>query len=52
MKHEKVKELPRQFDFTNKVKKATTDWAKENSIQLFKVEFVVPFVLTNKSLSV
>ena len=52
MKHDKAKELPRQFDFIDKAENATTDWAKENSIQLFKVEFVVPFVLTNKSLSV
>jgi len=52
MTRDKVKELPKQFDFIDKAKKSTTDWAKENNIQLFKIEFVVPFVLTDKSLSV
>jgi len=52
MKHNKVKELPKQFDFIDKAEKATASWAAENNIQLFKVEFVVPFVLTDKSLSV
>jgi hypothetical protein len=52
MKQDKVRELPRQLDFTEKVRKATTDWTKENNVQLFKIEFVIPLVLTDKSLSV
>jgi hypothetical protein len=52
MKHDKEKELPRQFEFIEKAQNATMEWAKVNNIQLFKIEFVVPFVLTDKSLSV
>ena len=52
MTRDKVKDLPIQFDFIDKAKQSTTDWAKQNNIQLFKIEFVVPFVLTDKNLSV
>ena len=47
-----MKELPKQFDYIEKAEKVTSEWAKENNIALFRIEFIVPFVLADKSLSV
>ena len=45
-------ELPKQFDYIKKAEKLLMTWATENNVKLFRVEFVVPFVLTDKSVSV
>ena len=45
-------ELPKQFDYVKKAEKLLMTWATANNIKLFQVEFVVPFVLTDKSVSV
>lgn len=45
-------ELPKQFDYIKKAEKLLMTWATANNIKLFRVEFVVPFVLTDKSVSV
>ena len=52
MKHDKVRELPRQLDFIDIARKSTVDWATEANIQLFRIEFVVPLVVTDKKLEV
>lgn len=46
------RELPLQLDFVDRLKKLTLDWATQNEIRLHTVDCVVPFVLTDKSLSV
>lgn len=46
------RELPLQLDFVDRLKKVMLDWAKENQIRLHTIDCVVPFVLTDKSLSV
>jgi hypothetical protein len=52
LKRNKTKELPKQLDFIDKAEQVMMQWAKENNIELYKVDFVVPFVLTDKSLTV
>ena len=47
-----MKGLPEQFDYIEKAEKVTSAWAKENNIALYRIEFIVPFVLADKSLSV
>jgi len=46
------RELPIQIDFAGRLKKLILDWTKQNGIRLHMVDSVVPFVLTDKSLSV
>lgn len=45
-------ERPIQFDFVDKVKSQTMDWAKTVDIKLHQIETVIPFTTTDKSLSV
>ena len=45
-------ELPKQFDYIKKAETLLMTWATANDVKLFRVEFVVPFVLTDKSVSV
>lgn len=45
-------ELPLQLDFVDRLKKLLLDWTKQNEIRLHTVDCVVPFVLTDKGLSV
>lgn len=45
-------ELPKQFKYIEKAEKATFVWAKDNNIKLYKIEFIVPFLLEDKSLCV
>ncbi len=52
MQNKIKKELPKQFDFIDIAKQRTLDWAKTKNIKLFRIEFVIPFVLTGKSLAV
>jgi len=47
-----AEELPIQLDYVDRVKKIMIDWARQNKICLKTIECVVPFVLTDKSLSV
>jgi hypothetical protein len=47
-----AKELPIQLEYVDRVKKRMFDWARQNKISLKTIECVVPFVLTDKSLSV
>lgn len=46
-----AEELPIQLDYVDRVKKIMIDWARQNKISLKTIECVVPFVLTDKSLS-
>ncbi len=46
------KELPIHFDYIEKAEQLTFEWTKANNIKLFKIEFIVPFVLTDISLQV
>jgi len=46
------KELPIHFDYIEKAEKLTFEWAKKEHINLFKIEYIVPFVLTDISLEV
>jgi hypothetical protein len=46
------RELPIQLEFIDRLKKLMLDWTKENQIKLHTIHCVVPFVLTDKSLSV
>jgi len=46
------KELPLHFDYIEKAEELTFRWTKANNIKLFKIEFIVPFVLTDISLQV
>lgn len=43
---------PLQLDFVGKVKNLTIDWARGLNIKLHTIETVVPFVTTDKGLSV
>lgn len=45
-------ELPLQLDFVYRLKKLMIDWAKQNEIKLHTIDCVIPFILTDKSLSV
>jgi hypothetical protein len=45
-------ELPIHFDYIEKAEQLTFEWTKDNNIKLFKIEFIVPFVLTDISLQV
>ncbi|HEX5171004.1 MAG TPA: hypothetical protein VFW11_17635 [Cyclobacteriaceae bacterium] len=45
-------ERPIQFDFVVKAKSQITDWAKSVDIKLHNIETVVPFTMTDNSLSV
>lgn len=49
---ETQKELPIHFEYIEKAGQLTFEWAKDNNFNLFQIEFIVPFVLTNKSLEV
>lgn len=44
--------LPLQLDFVDRLKNLILDWAKQSEIRLHTVDCVIPFVLTDKSLSV
>ena len=46
------KELPIHFDYIEKAEQLTFEWTKVNNIKLFKIEFIVPFVLTDITLQV
>jgi hypothetical protein len=46
------KELPIHFGYIEKAEQLTFEWTKLNDIKLFRIEFIVPFVLTDKSLEV
>ena len=46
------KELPIQFSFIEKAEKLILNWTIENKIILKKIEHIVPFILSDKSLSV
>jgi hypothetical protein len=46
------KELPIQFNYIDKAKKIMLEWTKEININLQNIEYVVPFILSDKSLSV
>jgi hypothetical protein len=46
------KELPIHFDYIEKAEQLTFEWTKTENIKLFKIEFIVPFVLTDISLEV
>ncbi len=43
---------PLQLNFVEDAKKYILKWTAENEIHLFKIDFVIPFVLTDKTLSV
>ncbi|SOD19943.1 hypothetical protein [Pedobacter xixiisoli] len=43
---------PVQFQFIDSVKKLMLNWAQENDIKLHDIDYVVPFVQTDKSLAV
>jgi hypothetical protein len=43
---------PKQLEFADTSKKLLIDWAKRGNINLINVDFVIPFVLTDKSMSV
>ena len=45
-------ELPKQFDYIKKAETLLMTWATANDVKLFRVEFVVPFGLTDKSVTV
>lgn len=45
-------EKPKQLEFADDSKKMLIDWAEKNNIILIEVDFVIPFVLTDKSMSV
>jgi hypothetical protein len=45
-------ELPKQFDYIDKAEQLTIEWAKSNNINLYRIEFVVPFILTDQRLEV
>lgn len=45
-------ELPIHFDYIEKAEQLTFEWTKTNNIKLIKIEFIVPFVLTDISLQV
>jgi hypothetical protein len=51
-KEKENRELPVQLAFVDTVRSVILAWAKQNEIKLLKVECVVPFVLTDRSLSV
>ncbi len=51
-KETKQRELPIQLDFVDRIKMSILDWTKQNGIKLHMVDYVVPFVFTDKSLSV
>lgn len=44
--------MPIHFDYIEKAERLTFEWAKANNIKLFKIEFVVPFIPEDVSLSV
>jgi hypothetical protein len=44
--------LPLQLAFVDRVKKLMLDWTKQKEIRLHTVDCIVPFVLTDKSISV
>ena len=46
------KELPIQFNHIDKAKKLMLEWTKEININLHNIEYVVPFILSDKCLSV
>jgi len=46
------KDLPIHFDYIEKAQQLTFHWTKNNNVKLFKIEFIVPFVLTDISLQV
>lgn len=46
------KEMPIHFDYIEKAEQLTFEWTKTNNIKLFKIEFIVPFVLTDISIDV
>ena len=46
------KELPIQFSYIDKAKKLMLNWTKENKIILKNIEYIVPFILSDKNLSV
>ena len=48
----KKQELPKQFDFTTKVKELMHLWADKENIHLIRIEYVVPFVFTDKSVCI
>lgn len=51
-KKTKNRELPIQLNFVDRLKKLILDWTMQNEIRLHWVDYVVPFVLTDKSLTV
>lgn len=48
----KKHELPKQFDFTTSAKESMLLWTKKENIHLFRIEYIIPFVLTDKSLEI
>lgn len=51
-KETEYRDLSLQLVFVERLKKLILDWTKQNEIRLHTVHCVVPFVLTDKSLSV
>lgn len=43
---------PIQLEYTNLAKEKILDWAKEKTIKLIYVDFIIPFIATNKELTV
>lgn len=46
------KKLPLQLEFVGRLKKSMIEWAEQKKIRLQTIEYVIPFVLTDKSLSI
>lgn len=46
------KELPIQFSYIDEANKLMLNWTKEYKIILKNIEYIVPFILSDKSLSV
>jgi len=51
-KEKRKQDLPEQFDYIEKARQLMLQWTKTNNINLFRIEYIVPFVLTDKSLDV
>ena len=46
------KELPIQFNYIDKANELLLNWTKQSRIVLINIQYIVPFVLSDKSISV
>ena len=51
-KRNNKRELPLQLKYVDKAESLMLAWAKNENIHIFQIEFIIPFVLSDKSLVV